>query len=507
MSDRRNALHAKVAPVMPEKLPARSAVFRADASASAGFGHVARCAALAEHLAALGWKCHLVAPLEGAAPFDLGMFASVSPPDARDAEGVLPPVPRGQAHDLLVVDHYGRDAAYERATAGAARILAFDDLAGRPHAAHVLVDSAAESRDAAYRTLVPPTCEILAGPGYAPLRGNVFAARAATLPRRDGGLRRLLVSLGSGDTAGLAAGVVEQVARLAPDCRIDIVGAAEPAAAPKRERVVVHRRTDRMIELLAAADAAVGAGGVAAWERCALGLPSVAIVTAENQRHVAATLAGAGAALVIGLDGAVDAAALAAAIGRLIADAAARHGLSRCAARLCDGLGAARLAAMLDFPATARDGARIRMRRATGEDGDAMLAWQRDPRTRAFAKNSAIPTAEEHRRWLAAKLDDPACILEIVEHGGEAAGVLRLDRRADAKETWVISIYTAPNKYRLGIAAAALAFAVRLRPRATLLAEVLPGNAASQALFRRAGFEWTRDHFERGPFAAEVQRA
>jgi UDP-2,4-diacetamido-2,4,6-trideoxy-beta-L-altropyranose hydrolase len=42
--------------------------------------------------------------------------------------------------------------------------------------------------------------------------------------------------------------------------------------------------------LIAQADLAIGTCGVAAWERCALGLPCLVVVTAENQREDAVIL-------------------------------------------------------------------------------------------------------------------------------------------------------------------------------------------------------------------------
>ncbi|HIA03005.1 MAG TPA: UDP-2,4-diacetamido-2,4,6-trideoxy-beta-L-altropyranose hydrolase, partial [Myxococcales bacterium] len=39
-----------------------------------------------------------------------------------------------------------------------------------------------------------------------------------------------------------------------------------------------------MAERLAQSDVAVGAGGTSTWERCALGLPSILVTLAENQR-------------------------------------------------------------------------------------------------------------------------------------------------------------------------------------------------------------------------------
>ena len=53
-----------------------------------------------------------------------------------------------------------------------------------------------------------------------------------------------------------------------------------------------------MPALTAAADLAIGAGGSSTWERCCLGLPTITVVLADNQRGAAAALAERGAATV-----------------------------------------------------------------------------------------------------------------------------------------------------------------------------------------------------------------
>src|SRR3546814_7838550 len=60
--------------------------------------------------------------------------------------------------DLLVVDHYGRDAAYETACRQACRrILAIDDAPGRRHDCDILLDPTPGRSAADYAGLIPPT--------------------------------------------------------------------------------------------------------------------------------------------------------------------------------------------------------------------------------------------------------------------------------------------------------------------------------------------------------------
>ena len=55
-----------------------------------------------------------------------------------------------------------------------------------------------------------------------------------------------------------------------------------------------------MAQLMADSELAVGAAGSTSWERCCLGLPSLVIVLAENQRASAEAMQTAEAVLLIG---------------------------------------------------------------------------------------------------------------------------------------------------------------------------------------------------------------
>lgn len=54
-----------------------------------------------------------------------------------------------------------------------------------------------------------------------------------------------------------------------------------------------------MARLMTDSDLAIGAAGSTSWERCALGLPSILLVLAENQRSLAEGLHRQGAAIAV----------------------------------------------------------------------------------------------------------------------------------------------------------------------------------------------------------------
>ena len=330
-------------------------MFRADASREIGGGHVMRCLTLAAALAEQGWRVGFavnaeapsVVPSLADAITDiliLGGGDEVAALKERWPEGV----------PLLVVDHYGRDADFEHGCRPwSATILVIDDLADRRHRADLLLDQTQGRNEADYRLLTGPDCRLLLGTRFALLRPQFQAYRRRALTRRDsdGPAQRLLVSFGATDAAGVAAMALQAAARASPALTVDVVVGAfsgnlneiDRLAAALAPAATVHRSVSDMASLMTDADFAVGAAGGTSWERCCLGLPTLVVVTADNQRDIARSLAAAGAIDLVGDAGTVTVEALADRIAELRNDAPRRHAMAQAAAEVCDGQGAARV--------------------------------------------------------------------------------------------------------------------------------------------------------------------
>lgn len=476
------------------------AVLRFDAGPHIGGGHAVRCLALADDLARAGWRCSLaIGPETLDAVPDIGrsaharIAADMSSSWLDDTCSDVPP-------DLIVVDHYGIDADEETAYGQRSRVAVFDDLADRPHNADVLLDPTPGRTDEDYRTLTPNHAVLCLGPSFAILRRQFREQRPHALSRdTPPSAERILIAAGATDAGGVTALALSAAAKAMPDAEIDVVLGA---LAPTREdveniarqigsRAHVHVDVSDMAEMIGTADFVIGAAGSSAFERCALGRPTIMIQTADNQQFIAAALEQAGAATIIQLQDARDLGGFAKSIRQFGQDQQRRRAMSRAAAALCDGAGTVRfqLALLPDIPG--RDNRIIRLRLAGPDDSDLLLAWQSDPETRRFARNPKTPDAQEHTAWFEAKRNDPDSILTIVTEDGIAAGMLRLDlvRKDNITKTFEVSILTSPAHKRRGIAAGALEHARKLVPGATLRAEVLADNAASHALFQAAGYK------------------
>lgn len=104
-------------------------------------------------------------------------------------------------------------------------------------------------------------------------------------------------------------------------------------------RVVVN--ANNMAELMSRADLAIGAAGGSAWERCCLGLPSLLVVMADNQRPGAEALERAGASLSLGWPDAIEE-TLPRAMREVFAPGRLFE-MSQNSAAICDGLGVQRV--------------------------------------------------------------------------------------------------------------------------------------------------------------------
>jgi UDP-2,4-diacetamido-2,4,6-trideoxy-beta-L-altropyranose hydrolase len=323
-----------------------SVAFRVDASFDIGTGHVMRCLTLADALAARGAECrficrehpgHLIEHIRGkgytvhALPVGASLLAMRgeshpidNPPharwlgcpwetDAAQTKAVL----IHEKPDWLVVDHYALDARWENALQGCyGKLMVIDDLADRPHACDLLLDQNLGREPGDYEALVPSHCRRLIGPRFALLRPEFAALREYSLQRRrTPELKRLLITMGGVDQPN-ATGKVLEALRACPlpsDCQITVVmGARAPwleqvrsLAATMPWPTTVRVNISDMAQVMADSDLAIGAAGSTAWERCCLGLPTLLVILAENQKEGALALEQNGAARLLGKPGAI----------------------------------------------------------------------------------------------------------------------------------------------------------------------------------------------------------
>jgi L-amino acid N-acyltransferase YncA len=342
------------------------------------------------------------------------------------------------------------------------------------------------------------------------VRRSFVERRAEALLRRDGRpVENILVSFGATDPRNATSVALSALESTAEECAITV---ALSSQAPHLDeiRAKLHGQMQLILdgdmsELMTLADLGIGAAGASSYERAVLGLPSIIVTLADNQRGIASTLTEAGVAIDAGRPDAGLAARLGSFMRTLVVDSVVRMHMSKAASPLVDGRGGQRLLIELAGVVMAGADFSVRLRLADVHDEAWLLALQRAPQTRQHFRSSRVPSTEEHAQWMARTLADQSAMLLVIEVNCERAGYIRLDRLSRPGVVCEISIAVCPNLHGRGIGSVALLLARRLQPSAIFDAKIQPENTASQALFARAGFRQVGErHYRQWPACREA---
>lgn len=354
-------------------MAAQNIAFRVDASSQIGTGHFMRCLTLADALKQRGAQIrfvsrHLPEHLRGimaakghafvllestqneAALDELSHAHWLGVSQAQDAMDTIQALSNG-IWDWLIVDHYALDFRWESMLRQSAKkILVIDDIADRQHDCDMLLDqNLYADMETRYTGKVPKPCQMLLGPHFALLRDEFRKLHEQVKPR-TGPVKRVLIFFGGVDADNFTGRVIEALSGIdLSDLHVDVVIGAQH---PRREQIkaactqhgfICHIQTDKMAELMAAADMSIGAGGSASWERCCLGLPALLVALADNQINIAMALDLFGACIYVGTAKATSTPILRSTIRSLLNAQAQLKELSKKAYALVDGLGVDRV--------------------------------------------------------------------------------------------------------------------------------------------------------------------
>lgn len=348
---------------------AQKFAFRVDANRYIGTGHVMRTLALANELRKRGAECTFICRIMDSnlfqhiresgfqiveLPYDTDLAPRHDP--VKDPFAInwrcdvqsMREVTYNAQYDWVVVDHYGLDARWESAIRSQCRrVMVIDDLANRAHDCDVLLDQTFGRSASEYAGLLPQGSASLCGSEYAMLRRDFSLCREESLRRRKAEpFRRILISMGGADNDNHTLSVLFALKHipLPEELEVNVVlgqlaphrASVSAAAADMPWKTNVLFAVEDMASLMSKSDLAVGAAGSTAWERCCLGLPTIMIVTAENQRLIADNLAFAGAARVLSHVGLLE--TLPAEVAFLM-ETETRLRMARRASQLVDGNG------------------------------------------------------------------------------------------------------------------------------------------------------------------------
>lgn len=329
---------------------------RADASPATGTGHLMRCLAVAEEWTDRGGTVTLItastveALLKRFESCGVRVLRLRNAYPADEDMATMRRLLKRYPEAPVLVDGYHFDGTYQSQILSAGyRLAVVDDNAHLPrYSADLILNQNIHAPELASR--YPASARLLLGPCYALVRREFRLHRLASREHPDVA-RRILVSLGGGDPGDVAEKVLRALSATSiPGLKAAlVVGAAnfnkEAVTAVARQApfpVQVQQDPRHIAEWMAWADLAVAAAGSTTWELAYMGLPSVLITVAENQRSSARRAGAMGIGLWAGDGHELTVTQLADAITAVAYDRAQREAMSRRGRQLVDGQGAVR---------------------------------------------------------------------------------------------------------------------------------------------------------------------
>jgi len=241
---------------------------------------------------------------EGMTLATLGM----PPGSAADADATMACAAAEHAQ-WVVLDGYAFGTEFQnRVKAGSWPVLMLDDFVQADQfSVTVLLNQNLHANAEAYAGRTPGA-RLLLGNRYTLLRREFWPWRAKAR-MHSGRIQRILVTLGGGDAHNVTGTVLEALLPMVePPLEVVVVVGANNRHWPRlldvskgaKTGVHLERNVEDMTPLLASSDLAICGGGATCWELAFLGIPTLSVILATNQRPIAESLAAAGASVDLG---------------------------------------------------------------------------------------------------------------------------------------------------------------------------------------------------------------
>lgn len=278
---------------------------RADANERVATGHIMRCITIARELLALGEEILFFVADAYAVPLLLqaGMPYQCLHTQWDRPEEELPvlvrEIKKAGCHKLLV-DSYQATAEYLGVLAKECKIIYIDDMFEERYPVDMIINYNAYHTRFPYEKTYSEKTRLLLGSRFVPLRKE-FARKESTSqeqPHRKQAVWNIFLSCGGGDVHNALGGILEQAMNQKQkdfwgESMVfhTIVGgfhqqvARLEELAAKHPEIRLHQKVSNMAGIMSQCDIAVSAAGTVLYELCAMQVPTVFFVCAENQKY------------------------------------------------------------------------------------------------------------------------------------------------------------------------------------------------------------------------------
>ncbi|MBO4347693.1 MAG: UDP-2,4-diacetamido-2,4,6-trideoxy-beta-L-altropyranose hydrolase [Lachnospiraceae bacterium] len=339
-------------------------IFRADANANIGQGHVMRCLSIADSFKEAGHICVFVCADKIACSMasDRGYDSICLESDYSDTLSELTKLDdiiQKEKADILVMDGYFFSNDYFKAVkhpGNSLKTVYIDDLYSFAYDVDCVINynvyASGEKYEALYDSagVNEKPCFIL-GSEYAPLRSEFADTVQKQIPEKA---KDVMISVGGADPLHLAKDFVDHIVndKELKDINFNFVlGKMEKdideikRIAASTDNIIVNVNVPNMKEMIENADIAVSAAGSTQYEICACKTPCICFSMADNQLEGAKEFDRLGAFIYAGdaRENRSFTAGLFKKVKELASDSQMRALMSEISGRLVDGLGAKRI--------------------------------------------------------------------------------------------------------------------------------------------------------------------
>lgn len=450
---------------------------RVDSSIEIGYGHVMRCLTIASYLEKLGHELiFFTKPAEGSLEdliqnkgFEVVLLDS-------DLSQI------NEKGDWLIIDSYTLDLAWEaEAKKINPNILIIDDL-NRKHNCSILVDSTLGKTKESYSELTQPI-QLFVGGHFPILRSEFIALREKAWAKRFNfeKVKNILVNIGGTDNLNLTLKIVQLLKESREfDVTIILSNKSNDYLSVKDicdqfSHLILYSFVENMHELMFDADLAIGAAGTSSYERAVIGLPSIMIQTADNQKYNIQAFKDAGVALTIAPSELNK-------ITELIVDISSKNtydNLVKNSFNLIKPLGIfSALEAIHGQTIYSLDTASL-------VDVDQVYSWQSFPGARKYSRDETVPIYENHVNWFESSLSNSNRVMFILKLFDISLGFVKVDLSEDTNE---VSIIISHGHYGQGLGKVALNLLRGKMKKIDLHAYIENENSASLKIFKSCGY-------------------
>ncbi len=198
--------------------------------------------------------------------------------------------------DMIVIDHYGINDKFEKKLKDKnpkLKVMVLDDTYEK-HYCDILLNHNISGNPKKYKDLVPSHCELKCGAKYTLLRDEFIKEKKKLKKKKQPNIKnstfKVFVAMGGADHSNINIKILKVLKKFKNNVEVNIVTTTANQNLKELEKycktkswINLHINSSKIAKLMAKSDFAIVSPSVTVNEVYYLGLPMIAIKTAENQ--------------------------------------------------------------------------------------------------------------------------------------------------------------------------------------------------------------------------------